>query len=149
MTSFTVEINDTAINIALERLVKRGDDLRPLFGEIGAELKRTTRLRFDDQKDPDGKTWDPLSEAYDVWKHRKPLPVDKILHLRLDLRDTITTEVSTDSLMIGSNVLYARAHQLGYPKRNLPARPFLGLSEDNKDFILEAGMDYLDAPPNP
>lgn len=32
---------------------------------------------------------------------------------------------NTFTTTIGTNVVYARAHEYGYPPRNLPARPFL------------------------
>jgi phage virion morphogenesis protein len=155
MASFTATFQDEAFLAALTQLKTRGDDLRPLFHEVGAELKRTTRLRFDNQSDPDGRRWNPLDEAYAKWKSSKPKSVDprgpvidKILHFALDLRDSIDYQAGTDELVVGSNVLYARVHQLGRKDDKRTARPFLGLSKDDRDFIADAGADYLAAPSN-
>jgi phage virion morphogenesis protein len=155
MASFTIDCNDGPFLEALTRLAKRGDDLNPAFHEIGAELKRTTRLRFDSQTDPKGKRWDALSETYATWKSTKPKTedprgpvIDKILHFALDLRDSIDYRVTDDALTIGSNVIYARAHQLGYAEGGLKARAFLGIDEGDRNFIADVLGDYLALPPN-
>jgi phage virion morphogenesis protein len=149
MASYTIEINDRAFLDGLTELRRRGTKLRPLFAEIGAELQLSVRRRFDSETDPDGKKWDPISEAWRKQKEAEGKPT-KVLHYNLDLRDSFTLQIGDDELVQGTNVLYARVHQLGNNKPGKRggvqrARPFMGLSKDDRDFIAEATRDYLTA----
>ena len=56
-----------------------------------------------------------------------PLP-DKLTSRSGDLRRSIKVDRSElpFAIEIGTELVYGRAHELGYPPRNLPARPFLG-----------------------
>jgi phage virion morphogenesis protein len=157
MASFQIEINDDALQAAFAELKRRGTNTRPLMAEIGAELLRTTRENFDGQHDPDGAAWTPLSAAYLRYKkgerkdktkrdkNQRPRPATlKVLQWSRDLRDSITMQVGDNDLIVGTNVIYARVHQLGGGSRNMPARPFLGVSDDNKNFITEAARDFIE-----
>ena len=155
MASFTVEFNDTALQAAFKQLAERGTNVRPLLYEIGAALLETTRDRFDAEQSPGGQKWQALNPLYAAYKSagkvrrkdgdkaRITPSVNKILHLSLTLRDSIVMDVGTDTLEISTGIKYARVHQLGGGSRKMPARPFLGVSESDKDFIREAAVDYL------
>jgi phage virion morphogenesis protein len=144
MASINVEFNDAELQAIFRQLQDRATNMRPLFAEIGAELLRTTRERFDAERDPDGKPWNPISAAWRREKERKGKST-KILQYNRDLRDSFTMDISQNELTIGTNIIYARVHQLGGGKSKLKARAFLGFSEADKDFIREAALDYLTA----
>ena len=137
---------------------------------IGPALEGTTQQRFDDGKDPDGIDWQsyaPLNPLYAEDKQGKG-----ILVADGTLRDTITSIVIGDELLVGSAQPYAPVHQFGaiiHPKDkphlsfmmgghlfkmdevHIPARPYLGLSDEDKLIIIEslehelvkAGMETL------
>ena len=142
MLHFKIEFNDTALQSAFKELVARGTNMRPLMFEIGGELQRTTRENFDGQHDPDGKPWDPISAA---WKARKAKlgGSSKILRFRGLLRKTIVMDVGENTLELNTIQPYARVHQLGGGSKKMRKRTFIGVSEDNKNFIREAAADYL------
>lgn len=147
MASYTIEINDSALTGGLGELRRRGTKLRPLFAEIGAELQLSVRDRFDTETDPDGRKWEPISDAWREQKESEGKPTD-ILHYNLDLRDSFTLDIGDDELVQGTNVIYARVHQLGNDKPGKRGgrqrkRSFLGLSVDDRNFIAEATGDYL------
>lgn len=143
MASFTVEIDDVAAKAMLANLANKPNELKPLLATIGAELLLSTRSRFDDSKGPHNERWDdPISKAYKAYKAAhsggdKPNIFSKIM------RDTITTDVGSDELTIGSNVEYARRRQLGGSPAKDPARPFLGISSEDDKFINDAVADFL------
>ncbi len=51
------------------------------------------------------------------------------------LKNSVTPESDDHSARIGSTLVYARTHQLGYPKRRIPARPYLGVSDDGMELV--------------
>ena len=61
----------------------------------------------------------------------------------------ITIQYNNESAIIGSNKVYAAIHQLGgqagkNKKVTIPARPYLKLTDDNLEEILEQTERYLD-----
>lgn len=61
----------------------------------------------------------------------------------------ITIQYNNESAIIGSNKVYAAIHQLGgqagkNKKTTIPARPYLKLTDDNLEEILEQTKRYLE-----
>ncbi len=139
----SVEIDDREIRDGLRALETKLGDLRPVFRDIGEALLNSTRERFNTQTDPDGRRWAdyaPLSEAY---KKRKKKHPDLILTLNGYLRGTLNYRATRDELRVGTPMIYGAAHQFGRPEINLPARPFLGLSDDDTEMILDTLAEWL------
>lgn len=142
MTGVTLQIScETAeLRSALARLQQNAESLRPALTAIGEYLLAATEDRFAEQVDPAGRPWAPLSPGYRAKKRRHQ---DLILVLNGYLKGTLAKRVSAGRLEIGSNRVYAATHQLGDDSRNIPARPFLGLSGENKAEILSLLADHL------
>ena len=136
----TIEIDDREIRDGLRALEDRLGNLRPFYLDIGEALLNSTRERFTTQTAPDGSPWAPLSPSY---KQRKKKHPDLILTLNGYLRGTLNYSATKDELRIGTPMIYGAAHQFGRPEINLPARPFLGLSDDDHAMILDALADWL------
>lgn len=136
----TIEIGDREIRDGLRALETKLGDLRPVFRDIGESLLNSTRERFNTQTAPDGSPWAPLSPDY---KKRKKKHSDLILTLNGYLRGTLGYSAMKDELRIGTPMIYGAAHQFGRPEINLPARPFLGLSDDDTAMILDALSEWL------
>ncbi|ELX4136197.1 phage virion morphogenesis protein [Vibrio vulnificus] len=145
---YSVRINDAEIQDALNQLIKRGLDLAPAMANIGEELLISHDQRFRDQKSPDGVPWAPLSETT---KSLKAKNVDTILVLNGVLSGTLNYQASSDNLLFGSPLEYAATHQFGrtttansmIPNKEIPARPFLGVDDGDREMILETLSDYL------
>ena len=96
---------------------------RTLMQRIGRAVHADTMLRFKAGKAPDGTPWRPLT-------HRQGQP----------LRDTgrlqrsITVATTETAAVIGTNVVYARAHNFGIPGK-LPRRQFLGIAQPQVELI--------------
>jgi len=164
-----IAIDDRAIRAALGRLIKAGADLKPAFAEIGEYLDLATRQRFDREQAPDGSPWEPLSETTLRRKMLKGVKrgrgqkrrrlttragntkagaITRLAHASIlvesgDLRDTLRYHATADSLEFGTDRKYGATHQFGDKKRNIPARPFLGLSDADRAEIVSILREHL------
>lgn len=137
----TLTPDDPRIIAYLERLAAAGFLNKAVFNAIGEELLLSTDERFDKETAPDGRPWEPLNAEYAAWK-REFHGSDRILKLRGYLRNTLRYQATDVSVAIGSNRVYSAIHQFGGQagrnhKTTIPARPYLGLSDDDVEAILE------------
>lgn len=94
--------------------------------DVAAGVAEQTRYRLEVEKtSPDGKRWAPWSTAY----ARTRKPRHSLLIGERDLVDSIDSTSTARTATIFSDVIYAGTHQDG--SGNIPARPYLGLSEQN------------------
>lgn len=133
-----VSHNISAVQKHLSRLAGKVGTIQPALKTIGETLVNSTRERWDQQIDPDGKDWQPLKPATLKRKAKKKKPL-KILLQDDQLRFTISPQVEENTLIIGSPQKYAATHQLGRKigKGTIPARPFLGISKQDEADILD------------
>jgi phage gpG-like protein len=66
-----------------------------------------------------------------------------VLRLHDDLRDTLNYQADPQTLYFGTPLEYGAAHQFGREEINLPERPYLGLSEEDKQSVLDMLERYL------
>ncbi|CAJ1836315.1 phage virion morphogenesis protein [Aeromonas veronii] len=125
----------------LAKLYQKTGDLSEPLTDIGEGLLLSHRDRWDAQESPEGEPWAPLSEKY---RARKPRHADEVLRLNDDLRDTLDYQVDPQTLYFGTPMVYGAAHQFGRPEINLPERRALGLSEGDKQSVLDMLSLYLD-----
>lgn len=142
MAGAYIEIEDGQVLAAINRLIDLGARPEPALKEIGEALLQSTERRFRSQAAPDGQPWAPLSPAYARRKARKGRG-DLLLVYNGYLASTLRYQVSGDELMVGSDRQYAAVHQFGNPDQNIPARPFIGLSADDRTDILEILNEHL------
>jgi len=96
--------------------------------EIGEMLTSSTVERFDTSTAPDGTPW-PISQRAEKEGGKTLVDTGR-------LRGSIGYEASPDQVVVGSNLVYARIHQLGGKTGRghavtMPERPYLGISEDD------------------
>lgn len=125
-------------------------DKRGIHAAMAEALHSSTIDRFKEGKAPDGKRW-PIST-------RAATEGGKTLVKTARLRNSIRTKADATGFAIGTNVVYAGTHQKGVNGRTIraktakglrfkiggrwvnvkkvtitiPARPFLGISEDDQ-----------------
>lgn len=144
-----IHIDDEHIRRALNNLQRASSNLRPALKEIGKTLKESTHKRFETTTSPDGSAW-PLNSVLSTLLYKegdRPLTDGGILG------DTINYRLlGNDAVEIGSPMKYAAMQQFGgkkseFPKLwgDIPARPFLGISDDDKNDILTIIHDHLSA----
>jgi len=84
--------------------------------------------------------WPPLAPAT---LRRKPAGL-RILQRTGRLRRSIQTGLEGNVVIASTDLPYAAAHQFGFPRRRLPARPFLILTEIDKQEIAQTIADSLE-----
>lgn len=145
--SFSVAVDDGGITKAILTRLQRLRNLDPALEEIGAANLTETEQRFEKERDPEGQRWPAYSPNTTFAKGRnKP----RMLRDRGELYDSLTYQVLTGrSVAVGTNKRYARIHQLGGKagrgrKVTIPARPYLGLSNEGAEEILQIVTDHLE-----
>lgn len=144
---------------ALKKVVSGIRDLTPAFNAIGQSLKLTTDERYDKEISPNGVKWKENADStilafarrkggYKTSKRTgkkkitrkgiKLIAIKKILRDSGILQDTMTYQSSPSNLRFGSSATtsdYAAIQQFGGGKSKIPARPYLGLTDDDKRTI--------------
>lgn len=143
------DIRDHATQELLDQIIRNMGSLRPAMMEIGEHLQGSVEERFRTETDPQGNAWEPLS-AFTLANKRN----DQILTERGGLRGSVHYTVGDHALEQGTNKIYGAIHQLGgtirpkngpalaigrpggefalVKKVTIPARAYLGLSDDDK-----------------
>lgn len=151
---FSIEFEHGALSAALNRLMEFGRRPGPALRDAGEYLLVAHRKRFAEQESPDGDAWTPLSE---VTLGRKKRNRDKILIDRGDLMGLLRYQADDAKLDFGSDRIYAAVMQFGaakgafgttarggpVPWGDIPARPFIGLSGDDRREIEQIVMDHV------
>ena len=164
-----IEFNDRPVLDALDELMRRASDPQPALKLIGEKLVDSTQQRFVDGRDPDGNEWDEntaLTLAFYLSEYKGNFKKDGSLSTKgqrrlgakkpltgrsRTLQTTINYQIAGDTLHVGSPEPYAAMHQFGgttspnsmIPNKPIPARPFLGLSSDDREDILDIVRGYL------
>jgi len=140
MSGVSVHIDDSAARQALRALSGQAKNLLPVFDEIGGAMTASTLQRFESGTAPNGSPWLPSQRA--LRQGGKTL-VDKG-----HLRDSLVHQASNSYVDIGTNLIYAGIHQFGGKTGRagaveMPARPYLGLSDDDNRDILDIVAKHL------
>jgi len=139
-----------------------------LLEGIAEGLFAMTRGSFEQQQSPEGQRWAPVSPRYSIVKARM-FPGRNILYARGGLFRSLYREVQGNRAVVGSNLPYASAHQLGLTgvvrvaahrrrvsgkdrqvrahsrQANLPARPFLPKPETAEQEAKRLGEEIIQA----
>lgn len=143
MASIQIKVQgDDAFKQALKQLENKASNLKPYFDDLGEYMVLSTRERFDREVDPDGNRWPELAPATVARKARKNKN-PKILQQDSILRDSITPDATQDQLEMGTNLEYGPTHQYGDSSRNIPARPYLGFSDQDLQEAMDLIGDHL------
>ncbi len=169
--SFVLIIDDKALQEGLAEKLRKLEHPRPLLLMIGEYLSETTRQRFVTSTAPDGSRWAPNSrttlERYvgskggysnktgKINKKGQAAAIGKkpLVGATRFLGYQIIYQANDTMLEIGSNRIQAAVQQFGAAKGSLgggapwgdiPARPFLGVSAEDRAAILEMVGDYLE-----
>ena len=117
-----------------------------LMKSLGNEIVEQSRTRIlETQESPDGKKWQDFAAATRKYLERigradsaKLLNREGYLQMSIDVK-----QYGQWSVIVGSDREYAAVHQWGYKQKNIPARPYLGLSTDNIEDLNELAQQWL------
>lgn len=137
--SFEADLDLSEAQAALANLSTR--DLDALTYEIGSLIEDQTKRRIMDEKTaPDGTPWAPWSDAYaESLKRPNRTNPRSLLVGEGDLLGSIQNYTTGETVQVGTNLVYGAIHQFGGEPVgiNIPARPYLGLSDDDAQEIEE------------
>ena len=158
MTGIRIEVTGAEAALSqLQRAIEATANPRPLYDEIGAALVVSTQMRFEREETPEGAKW-PASLRAIVEGGRTLTDTGRLMQ-------SITHEASDSGVAVGTNVLYAAIHQFGgkitaktgkglvfkgagdqwvrKQSVTIPARPFLGLDDEDEAEITAIAEDWL------
>ena len=141
-----IKIDNQEVERRLQEIAKKSSNLRPLMKNIAGIFASATEDNFAEEGRPD--KWVDLSEV--TKKQRKKIGKypGQILQVSGQLASSVNTDYDDDSAIIGSNLAYAAIHQLGgqagkNKKVTIPARPYLKLTDENLNKILESILSFI------
>jgi len=147
---FEIKVEDAELLAALRRLIALWRDATPAMRAIATLGESATRLRFRSETGPDGKRWQPSLRAQ--------ITGGRTLTERGHLAGSLSSRAGADFAEWGVNRIYAAIHQFGgvisakgkalafsipgggfavVKAVRMPARPFLGISTDDREDILD------------
>ena len=140
-----IRLDNKKVEEALLELAQKTSNLRPLMKNIAGIMADSTEENFKEEGRP---KWQDLSEVTKTARRKTGHYPGQILQVSGQLALSITTQYDDESAVIGSNKVYATIQQLGgkagkNKKVNIPARPYLNLSEDNYKSILNSICDFM------
>lgn len=144
-----IEYNDSQVMSALNELMRRMGDLTPVMRDIAGVMEDATERAFDNEQDPEsGLAWHPLMASTVAMRGGNAHP---ILQNSGQLAASIVSAYGADFAEIGTNKVYAAIQHLGgttasnsmIPGKDIHARPFLGLGDDDQEEILNILNSYL------
>jgi len=129
----------------LEKMVELAVDRRKIMRIIAGLMKHAVEENFEKEGRP---KWPPLSPVTIKARQMKGYWPGKILQQTGGLASSISSYSDNDKAVVGTNVVYAAIHQFGgkagkLRKVNIPARPYLQLTDEDMEEILKAIKDYL------
>ena len=141
-----IKIDNKDVERKLLELAQKGENLRPLMKNIAGIFASATEENFKNEGRPD--KWTELSEATKKQRTKQKKWPGQILQVSGQLASSISTQYDDESAVIGSNIDYAAIHQLGgqagkNKKVEIPARPYLKLTDDDFNEILDATKNFL------
>ncbi|WP_439596467.1 phage virion morphogenesis protein [Falsiroseomonas sp.] len=161
--TLSVEIRDAQIAGAVAQLRFAFSRPEELTQPIGIRLRDNAQDRFKLERAPDGTPWAPLNPLYAEIKEGPGILRGRDWN-RSGLNNSLVHQAAGWDVAIGSNKIYAAVHQFGAvikPRRagmltlrtpsgaiwgvakevTIPARPYLGLSDEDRRDVLDIVED--------
>jgi len=141
----TIKIDSEQLQKELKKLLQLARDRRPLMKNIAGMMHNAVEENFAQEGRP---KWIPLSPITIAARQKKGYWPGQILQQTGKLAASISSYADNDQAVVGTNVVYAAIHQFGGKagrgkKVNIPARPYLQLTDEDMEEILKAVKEYL------
>lgn len=167
MDPIRLKIDSDRMDESMRGLASAGRDASPLMRVIVGDMLHAVETNFRLEGRP---PWAGLAPSTQAARAAKGYWPGKILQRTGQLAASITGEYDATSAVVGTNLAYAAAHQLGaktkahrieprnkkalafggrvlksvmHPGSNIPARPFLLLDDPDEDTIVGRVTAYL------
>jgi len=158
----TIVYNTDTLDPALAAVAAAVEDMSLVMADIGELLVASAQDRMRDGEQPDGSPFAPRSQTTLDRYAKLGLTFGAPLNQSGDMRNTLFYDAGHDSVEYGSNAIQAAVMQFGaakgafgkgangasLPWGTIPARPFIGLSDDDEAGILAELEDWLEEAAN-
>lgn len=161
-----IELNDEVVSAALLRLAEFLTDMTPAMNDVGRLLVASTKKRIGDGETPDGTAFAPRSKTTTDRYAKLGKSFGNPLNQSGDMRNfSISHDYGPDYAEVGSSALQAavmhfgaaqgqfgahigkdkrgRDHFHSIPWGDIPARPFLGVSDEDRTGIGEIVEEWI------
>ncbi|BCU88717.1 virion morphogenesis protein [Yersinia pseudotuberculosis] len=153
----TINLDSLPVLAVLQRVQDAGLDLTPVLKNIGEILINSTKERFRTGMGPTGEKW---ADKRNPELAHDPRP---LIGESKSLSTQINWQREGNDLVIGSTMEYGGTHQAGarkgqygqtrqgvaLPFGNIPARPFIGLSDDDEILLIESITRHIERAADP
>ncbi|TCM84792.1 phage virion morphogenesis protein [Rhodovulum steppense] len=169
MTGVTmaVTIDDLEAQERLRTLVERMDNPAGFYKQVGEEIVQSTQRNFASESAPDGTPWAAHAPSTIRQRIRRgQVPITKLRRngFGQTLYNSLNARPSAEGVTVGTPMPYGAIHQLGgtirreartgrlFGRENvsvraytitIPARPYLGLSAEDEEAIIELADAWL------
>lgn len=148
-------IDTIPIRRMIDQLASNVTDLKPLNQRIVSHMVDAIHENFEKEGRP---RWPGLSEVTKAGRRKIGKSTAKMLQLSsAGLANSIQGQATGEAAIAGTNKEHAGTHQYGarkgqygktrrggpIPWGNIPARPFLKLTPEDYEIIIEETIDYL------
>lgn len=107
----SIKAKDGTVTLSLSAGLERFEADRPrIYREIGQSLFVSIRQGFEAEHSPEGEAWEALKPA--TVRQRKG-DAHPILQRKGRLKKSIALKATPDSVIVGTNLVYAPVHQFG------------------------------------
>ena len=169
MISIQVNIDSDELMDSLAALAREGEDATPIMRGLAGVMRSSAEDALDMERDPvTGAKWPPLNEAYKRQRYADRY-TGRMLNRTGRMRQSLSVRYGRDYAVVGVSVPYARTRPhvirprsakalrfygrtggwvfrklVRHPGGTIPARPFLGVGEDQKDEMRELIVRQLE-----
>jgi phage virion morphogenesis protein len=145
-----ITLQASRFKAAIAKQIEKNADFTPLMREVKGFLADRVEENFAEEGRPQ---WAPLSPV----TVRRRGSAHPILQVSGSLAASVVAESDASSATVGSNKVYARVQQEGaakgafgkgktrafdIPWGNIPARPFLAVTQDDEQRLVAIAIDY-------
>ncbi|PCH65804.1 MAG: phage virion morphogenesis protein [Rhodobacteraceae bacterium] len=155
---FTIEFNNDQITPALGRVAAALGDMTPVMQDLAELWLSSTQDRMERGEQPDGTPFAPRSPTTLEQYAAQGFIFGAPLNLTGEMRQQLATESGSDFLRIGSNAIQSAVMQFGasqgafgstakggpIPWGDIPARPFLGISDEDETNMMAELAEWLE-----
>jgi len=141
-----IKIEDIELQRVLKKLISKTENLSPLMKNIAGIMLDSVEENFEKEGRPE--KWASLAKPTIKLRTKKGYWPGRILQVRGELAASIINKSDENSAVVGTNKVYAAIHQFGgdagrNKKVKIPARPFLKLTENDINQVLNVTKEYL------
>lgn len=153
-----IRIDDADVTSVLARLAAHLTDMTPAMQEIGEMLVASTQDRIARGETPEGSPFAPRSAVTLARYAAEGTRFGNPLNVTGTLRGGIFHDAGPDQVRVGAPAIQSAVMQFGagqgafgrskrggpIPWGNIPPRPFLGLSDDDRAGIIEIVAEWIE-----